>query len=134
MSLNSLVSCLLRPVEMVGAGLTIRLPEETESFETNIKAQVFKSRVRVIEFFRDFDKLHNGRISVAQFRRGLTAAKLAVSDEDFASLTAKFGTSDGNIDYIKFSDMVEEGVSSIPRILSHLFDSLRTQTSGEVSH
>jgi Ca2+-binding EF-hand superfamily protein len=47
-----------------------------------IKMSVKRDRVRLDEYYRDFDKLRHGKITAAQFRAGLNAAGLVLSSEE----------------------------------------------------
>lgn len=51
-----------------------------------IKVSVKRDRVRLDEYYRDFDKLRHGKISSAQFRAGLNAAGLVLSNEEMELL------------------------------------------------
>ena len=55
-----------------------------------IKYDVLMKRIRVTEFFRDFDKLRTGCISRPQFRQGLCAMGQGLSDDEFAALASKY--------------------------------------------
>lgn len=47
-----------------------------------VKVSVKRDRVRLDEYYRDFDKLRHGKITAAQFRAGLNAAGLVLSSEE----------------------------------------------------
>ncbi|XP_046829104.1 uncharacterized protein LOC124428730 [Vespa crabro] len=42
-----------------------------------IQRHIFEHRIRICEFFKDFDPLNDGRITVSQFRRGLDALQVS---------------------------------------------------------
>lgn len=51
-------------------------------------------RVRIEEFFRDFDKLRKGKVTVPQFKSILSMLKFNLTDKEFDSLADKYRTSD----------------------------------------
>ncbi|XP_056643883.1 uncharacterized protein LOC130449862 [Diorhabda sublineata] len=53
---------------------------------SNLQDHVLKNRLRVCEFFKDFDPLNCGRITNSQFHRGLDALVLAGKQRFFLSL------------------------------------------------
>ena len=50
-------------------------------------------RVRIEEFFYDFDKLRKGRVTKNQFEQVLSMLNFNLTKEEFDSLTAKYRTS-----------------------------------------
>ncbi|KAF7382800.1 hypothetical protein HZH66_013202 [Vespula vulgaris] len=42
-----------------------------------IQRHIFELRIRISEFFKDFDPLNDGRVTVSQFRRGLDALQVS---------------------------------------------------------
>ncbi|KAK4881782.1 hypothetical protein RN001_005101 [Aquatica leii] len=52
----------------------------------SIQQHVLKNRLRVNEFFRDFDPLHTGKVTVSQFHRCLDALGLSGLNKMFLSL------------------------------------------------
>jgi len=55
-----------------------------------IRLSCKQQRIRIGEFFRDFDKLRSGYITEAQFRIGLNMAKIVLSTAEFDELVATF--------------------------------------------
>ncbi|XP_074039133.1 uncharacterized protein [Leptinotarsa decemlineata] len=51
------------------------------------QSHVLNNRLRVCEFFKDFDPLNSGRITVSQFHRGLDALALSGKQRFFLSLS-----------------------------------------------
>jgi len=49
-----------------------------------------QQRIRIGEFFRDFDKLRTGFITKSQFRIGLNMAKVQISSQEFELLSKEF--------------------------------------------
>eukprot|EP00325_Prymnesiales_sp_UTEX-LB-985_P021179 CAMPEP_0174724118 /NCGR_PEP_ID=MMETSP1094-20130205/42633_1 /TAXON_ID=156173 /ORGANISM="Chrysochromulina brevifilum, Strain UTEX LB 985" /LENGTH=481 /DNA_ID=CAMNT_0015925285 /DNA_START=43 /DNA_END=1484 /DNA_ORIENTATION=- len=55
-----------------------------------LKADVFKSRLRLREFFRDFDPLRTGICTVAKFRTAVDESGLKLTDPEFTTLSTHF--------------------------------------------
>ena len=51
-------------------------------------------RVRIEEFFHDFDKLRKGRVTKAQFESILSMLNFNLSKQEFEALAAKYKTND----------------------------------------
>ncbi|XP_014603469.1 PREDICTED: uncharacterized protein LOC106786514 [Polistes canadensis] len=57
-----------------------------------IQRHIFEHRIRISEFFKDFDPLNDGKVTVSQFRRGLDAlqvsslGRLYIAETDICSL------------------------------------------------
>lgn len=65
-------------------------PEDLDDVIARIRLFCKQQRIRVGEFFRDFDKLRSGYITEAQFRIGLNMAKIVLSSHEFEMLTEYF--------------------------------------------
>jgi hypothetical protein len=67
-------------------------------------------RVRVEEFFRDFDKLRKGKVTVSQFKQILSMLNFSLSEEEFESLAGAFKTPppDNMFNYFAFTAQVNE--------------------------
>lgn len=69
-----------------------------------------EQRIRIGEFFRDFDKLRSGTITEAQFRIGLNMGKIVLSGNEFQHLADHFQASkEGkHINWREFCDNVDQ--------------------------
>lgn len=65
-------------------------PLDVEDVCARIRQICSQQRVRVGEFFRDFDKLRSGHITNQQFRIGLNMGKIQISHEEFKLLATHF--------------------------------------------
>lgn len=75
-----------------------------------IRSLCFQKRVRINEFFLDFDKLRSGFVSLQQFRRCLSMFGMELRDEDFDNLVAVYLDPKLNkVNYAKFSNDVDQG-------------------------
>lgn len=65
--------------------------------EDRIRAIVVMKRVRIEEFFRDFDKLRKGRVTRCQFKSILSSMNFNFNEDEFESLAAKYATDDPEV-------------------------------------
>jgi Ca2+-binding EF-hand superfamily protein len=65
-------------------------PDDVDDVLARIRQMCSQQRIRIGEFFRDFDKLRTGFITCAQFRIGLSMAKVVISHPEFQHLTSTF--------------------------------------------
>lgn len=76
-------------------------------------------RVRVEEFFRDYDKLRKGKVTVPQFKGILSVLKFSLTEDEFDSIALKYQTEDGMFDYASFchtinSAFTQKGIDKAP--------------------
>ena len=85
-------------------------PDDAEDVLARIRTFCKQQRIRVAEFFRDFDKLRSGFITEAQFRIGLNMAKIVLSGFEFEHLTNHFrAPKEGkHVRWRDFSDAIDE--------------------------
>jgi len=84
-------------------------PQDLDDVIARIRTICKQRRIRVEEFFRDFDKLRTGFITNAQFRIALNMAKISISAAEFSLLTTEFkAPKEGeHIKWREFSDHIE---------------------------
>ncbi|CAE8636777.1 unnamed protein product, partial [Polarella glacialis] len=81
---------------------------------SRIQVYVFPRRIRVKEFFHDFDSLRHGRCTGLNFGRALNTIGLQMTDEEVDALTQHFTQEGPNIkapqvvNYVKFCEAVDE--------------------------
>lgn len=63
-------------------------------------------RVRIEEFFRDFDKLRKGKVTAPQFKSILSMMNFSLTEEEFDSLAYKYQTEDNMFNYAAFCDNI----------------------------
>lgn len=68
----------------------------TEDQLNRLKAKVYRDRIRCQEFFRDFDKLRAGVVTIPQFRIALSMSGLRLNEAEFQGLVQMFRSSEGN--------------------------------------
>ncbi len=85
-------------------------PEDVDDVVARIRRKCKEDRVRIGEFFRDFDKLRSGYITEPQYRIGLNMAKVVLSNEEFAMLVEYFqAPKEGkHVNWKMFVDAVDE--------------------------
>ena len=69
----------------------VNIANDPSDVEKRLQAQVVMKRIRVEEFFRDFDKLRKGRVTVPQFRTVLSMLNFQLTEDEFDSLARKYG-------------------------------------------
>lgn len=86
------------------------LDEIRKNAELKIQTLVYQKRLRIDEFFRDFDTVHNGHVTAPQFRRVLTMLGIDITDTEFESLVKEYsdGTEFQLIQYPRFVDRIDE--------------------------
>ncbi len=72
-----------------------------------IKATSLMNRVRITEFFYDFDKLRKGNVTKDQFRRILSMQGFELTEDEYKALEAKYGNSDNGMKYVDFCTEVD---------------------------
>lgn len=60
--------------------------------KTKVQTLVYKNRIRLKEFFCDFDKLRSGFITQTQFKSGLSMARLGLSADEMDALVEEYKT------------------------------------------
>ena len=56
---------------------------------SQVKTEVYKNRIRIKDFFVDYDKLRSGSITRGQFQSGLSAARMALTPTDLEATLAR---------------------------------------------
>lgn len=107
-------------------------PQDIEDVIARIRSSCLQQRIRVAEFFRDFDKLRSGFITQAQFRIGLNMAKIVLSSTEFKQLCEYFNApkEGGHVKWREFSDQVDEVFTkkNLEKTVDTILDDARTQT------
>lgn len=58
----------------------VNIANDPSDVETRLQAQVVMKRVRIEEFFKDFDKLRKGKVTVTQFKTVLSMLNFNLTD------------------------------------------------------
>jgi hypothetical protein len=75
--------------------------------EKRLQALVAKDRIRIREFFLDFDKLRKGTTGEAGFRTCLGTLNIQLSMEEVNALIAKYRLDSGLINYADFCNNID---------------------------
>jgi len=84
-------------------------PDDLHDVLARIRSVTSQQRIRLSEFFRDFDKLRSGYITAAQFRIGLNMGKLSISQKEFNELCEYFRApkAGDHVKWCEFCDAVD---------------------------
>lgn len=94
---------------ITGIDIKKDIPDDVEDALAKLRQFCKENRIRIGEFFRDFDKLRSGFITNAQFRIGLNMAKVVLSGAEFNLFCNHFaGPEDNKVRWRDFCDSVEE--------------------------
>jgi len=82
-------------------------------------------RIRIEEYFRDFDKLRKGTVTKSQFRENMSMLKIRLTEEEFVALENKYLTKEGMFNYYAFCDSINRvfaipGIEKNPKTLVNL--------------
>ena len=72
----------------------VNIASDPSDVEERLRALVVMKRVRVEEFFKDFDKLRKGKVTINQFKSILSMLNFNLTDTEFDSLAFKYKTND----------------------------------------
>ncbi len=86
----------------------MNIANDPSDVEQRLQAMVVMKRVRVEEFFRDFDKLRKGKVTIPQFKQILSMMNFNLTEEEFNSLADRYRTQDpeGTFNYFAFCGSV----------------------------
>jgi Ca2+-binding EF-hand superfamily protein len=108
------------------------VPDDIDDCLARIRKLCKEQRIRVGEFFRDFDKLRSGYITEAQFRIGLNMAKIVLSSSEFDLITTNYqAPKEGkHVKWREFCDAVDEVFTKkgLEKTIDLKLDDARTQT------
>lgn len=72
---------------------SVNIANDPSDVELRLQSLVVMKRVRIEEFFRDFDKLRKGKVTVPQFKSILSMLNFQLTDAEFEALAFKYQTS-----------------------------------------
>ena len=107
-------------------------PEDVQDILAKLRQLCKEQRIRISEFFRDFDKLRSGFITEGQFRIGLNMSKIVLSGSEFKLLCDEFKApkAGDHVKWREFSDQVDEVFTkkNLERSVDIPLDNARTQS------
>ncbi len=97
----------------------VNIANDPHDIERRIQACVVMKRVRMTEFFRDFDKLRKGKVTPTQAQSIINQLGFHLSLEEHQSLAEKYQADDGNFNYAAFcayidSAFTQKGIEYAP--------------------
>lgn len=72
----------------------VDISNDPSDVEDRLKAIIVMKRIRIEEFFRDFDKLRKGRVTRPQFKSILSSMNFTLTNDEFKALAKKYETAD----------------------------------------
>ena len=97
---------------MNGLLLQIRADSDLQQLLDRVRVAIYKRRVRSTEFFKDYDKLRSGVVTVNQFMAALVLAigkEAQLTETELVKIVNFYKTPDGRVEYREFCDMLENG-------------------------
>ena len=94
--------------DMIGT-LSAATKVDVHALIERLKKDIFRGRIRIREFFRDFDPLRSGVITEAKFRTAFAESRLAMSDPELKALAVHFAdpTDPKRVRYEPFLDDID---------------------------
>ena len=115
-----------------GVDIKKDVPDDVEDILAKLRQACKEQRIRIGEFFRDFDKLRSGFITEAQFRIGLNMSKIVLSGNEFRCLADHFQApkEGAHIRWRDFCDKVDEVFTkkNLEQSVDIVLDDARTQS------
>ncbi|KAK8887144.1 hypothetical protein M9Y10_038182 [Tritrichomonas musculus] len=78
----------------------------TNAVLDRLRTYMYLRDVHPMEWFEDFDKLNNGKVTVDQFYRVFRTIGFELTDSEFSQIVSQYKNSDGLVDYRKFIDTI----------------------------
>lgn len=88
----------------------VDISNDPNDVEDRIRSTVVMKRMRIEEFFRDYDKLRKGRVTRLEFKRILSAMGFNFTNDEFEALCDKYKTNDPEVffDYVSFTASINK--------------------------
>jgi len=101
----------------------VEISNDPLDIEERIRATVVMKRIRIEEFFRDFDKLRKCRVTRNQFKGILSSMNFKLTEDEFEALAYKYQTDDPEkfFNYVAFCDNINKaftikGIDKAPTV------------------
>lgn len=101
---------------------TVNISNDPNDIESRLRSLVLMKRVRISEFFRDFDKLRKGRVTKAQFKAILSTLSFNLTEEEYQTLIDRYSCEDPlMVNYAGFCDSIDsiftiKGIDKAPTV------------------
>lgn len=88
----------------------VDVSNDPSDVEDRIRSIVVMKRVRIEEFFIDFDKLRKGRVTRREFKSILSSMNFHLTDDEFDCLACKYKTNDPEVfvNYVDFCKSINK--------------------------
>ena len=100
----------------------VEIANNPSDIESRLQHHVVMKRVRIEEFFNDFDKLRKGKVTKAQFQSILSMLNFHLTFQELDALAEKYKTNDPEqmFDYVQFcaninSAFTTYGIQKVPQ-------------------
>ncbi|KAF0684553.1 Aste57867_23471 [Aphanomyces stellatus] len=98
---------------------------DVDGIEGPMRDIVARDRIRMKNFFTDYDRMRCGKCTDGQFMRAVKVCFGALTEPDLALLVAKYATDDRKVDYVAFCRSVgsvldDDAASSTTAVLLHV--------------
>lgn len=90
----------------------VNIANDPNDVEQRLQAAVVMKRVRIEEFFKDFDKLRKGKVTVPQFKSILSMLNFYLTEDEFMALTDKYRSSDNLFQYTDFCSLINSAFTT----------------------
>jgi len=90
----------------------VEVSNNPEDIENRLQHAIVMRRVRVEEFFLDFDKLRKGHVTKTQFESILSMLNFNLTAVEYDSLYGKYKTPDGKFNYVAFCASINSAFTS----------------------
>ena len=90
----------------------MNIANDPTDVEQRLQAAVVMKRVRVEEFFKDFDKLRKGKVTVPQFKSILSMLNFHLTEDEFEALAEKYKSSDLMFTYTGFCSLINSAFTT----------------------
>ena len=114
--LNSNSNLIMLEIKKNKVGRDIILPSDSLSLLKNF---IFKRKIRIKEFFKDFDPLNKSVISIDRFKTILNCFDIFLNEKDLNSITEKYKIDKNNVNYMNFVNEINEMYYN-PEVLSKI--------------
>ena len=85
--------------------------------EEDVRTRVQTQRVRITEFFHDYDRLRSGFVTAGQFKRVLDTSGIELTDSQVGTILKNYDTKgDGRINYRLFTQNINKAFN--PNLVS----------------
>lgn len=90
----------------------VEVSNNPTDIESRLQHAIVMKRVRVEEFFIDFDKLRKGHVTKTQFESIMSMLNFNLTAEEYLSLYEKYKTPEGKFNYVAFCASINKAFTT----------------------